>query len=246
MSTEEEIPWTGPLRNFVVSIHPRRLDAFRQRLDRWNSHFETWNGTVGKDVPFSVWRNRRRIDRRNRLREGELGCWHSHYRLWRYIVKHEIEMTLICEDDADIRPSPLLAERIERCLGLWKETTPVSHLLYIGNRGVKRTPEAIHCRGPLWRIGKTYQTTYAYILDKAGARLLIREADKAKWRVPVDVFMTTVRATQPLLVEPRLFHVVPERSSTWHSRKPPDQRKNGKSAAQGGRRFVKGCTPRAR
>lgn len=70
-------------------------------------------------------------------REGEIGCWLSHYHIWKHVVKENLESILVFEDDCFVNENlikkiPIVVDKIDLILlGNWTEC------VYINNKAAK-------------------------------------------------------------------------------------------------------------
>ena len=94
---------------FVISLAraKERREKMRARLDSLGAAYEIVDAVDGAALTPADYESRLRQDimRRKWSREllpAEIGCYLSHYNLWRRIAAEEIPRALVLEDDADL------------------------------------------------------------------------------------------------------------------------------------------------
>ncbi|GJQ78786.1 hypothetical protein Trydic_g2817 [Trypoxylus dichotomus] len=116
---------------------------------------------------------------------GEIGCFLSHYNIWKEVVNKEYETILVLEDD--IRFEPFFRLKVQNLmqevhqLGDWD-------LVYFGRKRLQENEEP-HLPGSkyLVEVGYSYWTL-GYILSFRGAKKLL-DADPLSRLVPVDEYL---------------------------------------------------------
>jgi len=92
----------------VISIRSDRASSMMRRLGEWKSAASILWGTHWQTINLRSWMSMGKIQslhvhkRHKPLSRGEVGCYDSHYRVWKQIVKSGNPYTLILEDDAEI------------------------------------------------------------------------------------------------------------------------------------------------
>ncbi len=129
----EEIPFPSHIsRIFAISIRPNRFDNLLARMGQWDHLVTLWPGTHGahlnKDQLI-----RQKIVTGTQLKRGEIGCYDSHYRVWKHVVENNIPNALILEDDADIRYGRETATRINHLFSELSRLHINYDLIYIGH-----------------------------------------------------------------------------------------------------------------
>ena len=115
---------------FVISLKrskDRRI-LIKKELDDLDMPFSFFNAINGKllkpsfqkkmmALRFKAYRNKENLKGKIKVRHGEVGCALSHIKIYSYIVKKNIPLTLILEDDSEINENlkkiiedPLLLE----------------------------------------------------------------------------------------------------------------------------------------
>ncbi|CAH0715963.1 unnamed protein product, partial [Brenthis ino] len=124
------------------------------------------------------------------MKAGEVGCFLSHYNIWKKIVENKYNLTMIMEDDVHF--APYFKEKLARVL---KEAKGYKYdLLYLGRKIMLENGETritSHTVRPLY----TYWTL-GYILTYRGAKKLL-EANPLKNLLPVDEFLPIMFDTHP-------------------------------------------------
>lgn len=124
---------------------------------------------------------------------GMIGCWLSHYNLWKYIVKHNLDNVLILEDDAE--PVKNFNEKL---IKYWKDVPENWDIVYIGcfgscdsnindlfklvGKGNKKLKNIIVPSIPLGM--------HAYMISNKGARKLIEENYMKKIKHHIDTTLS--------------------------------------------------------
>jgi glycosyl transferase family 25 len=120
-----------------------------------------------------------------KLQPGELGCYSSHFDLWRWLVKADCEQLIVLEDDVvvdwdfirDISATQMAGRGIEYLRLFAKMPAPWR---FIASPYFDKYRHLIRFTG--YALG-----TQAYVLSKAGAERLIRHGSIIE--APVDVYM---------------------------------------------------------
>ncbi len=93
---------------FIISIRPARADSMMKRLGNWKTGATVLQGTHWRNINVNQWKHQGLVrslkfgNRKKLMSRGELGCYHSHFRVWQQIVARNIPYALILEDDAEI------------------------------------------------------------------------------------------------------------------------------------------------
>ncbi|XP_044269786.1 glycosyltransferase 25 family member [Tribolium madens] len=116
---------------------------------------------------------------------GEIGCFLSHYNIWKDIVRNGYETTLVLEDD--IRFEPFFRSKV---LNVMADTKRVSgwDLVYFGRKRLQEDDEPwVEGSSLLVEAGYSYWTL-GYVLSLNGAKKLLN-ADPLSRLVPVDEYL---------------------------------------------------------
>ena len=209
----------GPLQwppefnaSFVISMRHLRWQGMQARLGPWARNVQMWNATNGHTINLSRWIQEGKTSGHASLNRGQLGCADSHTRIWEHIVHHKIKMTLILEDDANIRHTRVQAQQMRQALDEAKQRRIPWHLLYLG-------------RGNMCSEHSRYSATlakpkgcaglFAYVLTFEGAKILLQHA--RPYRLPVDVLVASLHdrgILNAVALMPRLCYVVQVFSDT--------------------------------
>jgi GR25 family glycosyltransferase involved in LPS biosynthesis len=199
---------------FAISIRPPRFQALQQRLGPWREHVQLWNGTNGMHLKAAAWKQMKKVAAHSVLRAGEIGCYDSHVRIWEHIVEKKLGVTLILEDDANIRYVSEHATRLRQTFDEIQRLGTAWDLLYIGGKGTKSRNVS-----PLISIPRHCNGLFAYCLTLQGAQLLLARAKP--YTIPVDVLVAELsdsRYLKAIAMDPPLCYVVPVHSDTVHIR----------------------------
>ncbi|VUZ49167.1 unnamed protein product [Hymenolepis diminuta] len=119
------------------------------------------------------------------LKYGEIGCFLSHYRIWRDMIEHDYERILILEDDLRFVPG------FNRRLAATVKEADVSladwELLYVGRKRMSSNEVMVKGTRLLAYPSYTYWTL-AYVLRRSGAHKLMAQRPLEKM-VAVDEFL---------------------------------------------------------
>uniref|UniRef100_A0A1A8M979 procollagen galactosyltransferase n=1 Tax=Nothobranchius pienaari TaxID=704102 RepID=A0A1A8M979_9TELE len=131
------------------------------------------------------------------LTKGELGCFLSHYNIWKEIVDRGLQTTLVLEDD--LRFEVFFRRRLQALL---QEVTAHKldwDLIYIGRKRM----QVDHPEKSLPNIHNLVEADYSYwtlgyMLSLQGARKLLRAEPLIKM-LPVDEFLPVMYNKHPIL-----------------------------------------------
>lgn len=194
---------------FVISIRPDRWMMFQLRMGSWADQAVRFDGTDGRRISRSNWVKRRLIRRNCSLRRGQLGCYHSHLRLWKKIEAEKLQRTLICEDDAAIYNNPVTADFLKKIQEETKNTD--FDILMLGHHCRKNPPRVTaHVEKAPDTVGM-----FAYIVTLKGVRKMLK-AHFRPYKTPIDNFLSSqiqVLGLKVLRTKPAVCFVVPVSSS---------------------------------
>ena len=173
---------------FVISLARAkdRRAAMIRRLDAANVRYEMTDGIDGREINradyadrleqyhrsegscFRLNHNRTRFA--GRLSPGEIGCYLSHYNLWRRIADEQIPAAVVLEDDAEPKPgfAEVVAE-IAACDWRWD-------LVYLHrdhSDKIYRTLQTFGGGYRLAQLNKTPNAAGAYMISASGAKKLL-------------------------------------------------------------------------
>ncbi|XP_054623754.1 procollagen galactosyltransferase 2 [Dunckerocampus dactyliophorus] len=121
------------------------------------------------------------------LTRGEIGCFLSHYNIWKKVAQHKLQQALVLEDD--IRFEPRFCSRLEAITDNVQEEGLDWDLIYVGRkrlqakepeRWVKGVSNLVHPGYSYWTLG--------YMLSLQGAKKLLQAQPLGKM-LPVDEFL---------------------------------------------------------
>ena len=178
------------------------------RKDRWNNiqkdfkdiglHLQRWNAIYGKNLSddeiskLTTWKCNQFCT------YGMIGCWLSHYTLWQYIVKNNLDNVLILEDDAT--PNTKTYKDIDRILAKLPENYDLVYLGYVDTCDYLPMIFQDSVSNKIYNMNKTLNGEYlipcdplclhAYLLSNAGARKLINYTELQKINDPIDTALS--------------------------------------------------------
>lgn len=151
------------------------------------------------------------------LKKGEIGCSLSHLNCWRHIVKTNIGMSLILEDDVIF--SDGFTTKLESTLNKLNVHLPNWDLLYLGREPLQKDE---YVYDGIVKPGYSFGT-FAYMITHNGARKLL-DANFEHSLIPSDEFLPAMYIQHPRLdvnerfkpnlnayaIEPSLIFPLPE------------------------------------
>lgn len=206
------LEWPEEMENiFVISMRPHRWRGLQARMGHWASKMTMFNATNGHQLSKQNWINRGIVKVGSNLSRGQIGCHDSHVRIWKHMIKNDIKISLILEDDANIRYTESTEKRLKEFFKKVKENNINYEMIFIG-RGNHNKFKTIT---PGISRPKTCQGLFAYILTLSGAKKLLERSHP--YRLPVDVLAERLcdnGTITAIAMDPRLCHVVPVVSDT--------------------------------
>ncbi|CAI8043596.1 Procollagen galactosyltransferase 1 [Geodia barretti] len=128
---------------------------------------------------------------------GEVGCFLSHYFIWKKVVDEGLDRVLVVEDDIDFEPR--FREGLAEVMKEVEVLTPTWDLIYAGRKRLYLDSEpAVHGSRRLVRPAYSYWTL-GYLLSNRGARKLL-EADPFHSFLPVDEYFPILFGKHPQYV----------------------------------------------
>lgn len=212
LELDKELKFPSEIRAaFGISIRSLRWQGMRARLGPWAKHVQVWGGTNGELINKRQWQAKGKLQYNAQLGKGQIGCYDSHVRLWQHIVQKEIPVTLIMEDDANLRYISKHAQTMETAFKDLTVHCPKWDLLYLG-RGTKANKGKW---GGILEKPKTCSGLFAYCLTLEGAKKLLRHVNP--YTVPIDVLVARLHDNGVIVaasIVPSMIYVVPVRSDT--------------------------------
>ncbi|OCT85461.1 procollagen galactosyltransferase 2 [Xenopus laevis] len=130
------------------------------------------------------------------LTRGEIGCFLSHYYIWKEVVDRGLEKSLVIEDD--VRFEPLFKHKLMKLMNDIEEVELEWDLIYIGRKRmqVERPEKAIPNVMNLVEADYSYWTL-GYAISRQGAEKLIA-AEPFNKMLPVDEFLPVMFNKHPV------------------------------------------------
>ncbi|KAM4722102.1 procollagen galactosyltransferase 2 [Rhinophrynus dorsalis] len=130
------------------------------------------------------------------LTRGEIGCFLSHYYVWKEVVERGLEKSLVIEDDA--RFELLFKNKLIKLMNDIEETELEWDLIYIGRKRmqVERPEKAVPNVMNLVEADYSYWTL-GYAISRQGAQKLIAVEPLSKM-LPVDEFLPVMYNKHPV------------------------------------------------
>ncbi|XP_073397174.1 LOW QUALITY PROTEIN: inactive glycosyltransferase 25 family member 3 [Dendrobates tinctorius] len=128
------------------------------------------------------------------LTKGEVGCFLSHFKIWKEIADRHLEVTLVFEDD--VRFESYFKRKMIRLLGDVRSAELEWDLIYIGRKQVTTAPEK-----PVENVRNLVEADYSYwtlcyMISLQGAQKLLNAEPLSKM-LPVDEFLPIMSDTHP-------------------------------------------------
>lgn len=160
-----------------------------RQLNKIHCEFEFFNAIDGREEPHPLFAkyddDKRRQVRRRPLSGGELGCWASHYLLWKKCIELNSPIVVL-EDDVEILEGfsvqLVRAEKLIETLNYLRlAATYKRRVTCIGRKAGKEKGLGVvrYLRGPLG--------TQCYIVNPIAARRLLQHA--SVWDMAVDEYL---------------------------------------------------------
>uniref|UniRef100_A0A3B4Z8D9 Si:ch211-13f8.2 n=1 Tax=Stegastes partitus TaxID=144197 RepID=A0A3B4Z8D9_9TELE len=129
------------------------------------------------------------------LTRGEVGCFLSHYNIWKQVLQQELQQVLVLEDD--VRFEPRFHSRLVAVMENVHKVGLDWDLIYVGRKRlqakgpeswVKGVPDLVHPGYSYWTLG--------YVLSLSGAQKLL-QAEPLNKMLPVDEFLPVMFNKHP-------------------------------------------------
>lgn len=212
--------WPKEIANvFVISIRDERFKNIKNRLHGWSGmNILKFSGTDGRHIDKSKYVTSGKLNKYKCFSRGQIGCYHSHVRLWERVAKGQPQKlpTLIMEDDA-IFPCNHKNMKIINDIVTYLRTNDVTwHVIFCGHYGdsAVRNKHMKACVGGtrygpyLWSCDR-YQGLFNYLINPAGAKILLKNAWPMKHAA--DIYVGEMMKTKNIValrVEPSFGFVV--------------------------------------
>ncbi|KAK2822138.1 hypothetical protein Q5P01_022203 [Channa striata] len=129
------------------------------------------------------------------LTRGEIGCFLSHYNIWKQVVQQELQQVLVLEDD--VRFEPRFCSRLASIMDSVQRARLDWDLIYVGRKRLQVTEPEDWVKGvrDLVHPGYSYWTL-GYVLSLQGAKKLL-QANPLNKMLPVDEFLPVMFNKHP-------------------------------------------------
>ncbi|XP_029469098.1 inactive glycosyltransferase 25 family member 3 [Rhinatrema bivittatum] len=128
------------------------------------------------------------------LTKGEVGCFLSHFTVWKEVVERQLDTALVMEDD--VRFEGFFKQQLMKLMEEINETKLDWDLIYLGRKQVNSEPEE-HVEGVRKLVRASYSYwTLAYVISQQGAQKLLN-AEPLSRMLPVDEFLPIMSDTHP-------------------------------------------------
>ncbi|KAM8933898.1 inactive glycosyltransferase 25 family member 3 [Pelodytes ibericus] len=128
------------------------------------------------------------------LTKGEVGCFLSHFQIWKEIVDQQLDATLVLEDD--VRFGSFFKRKMTRLMEDVRRAELDWDLIYIGRKQVTTDPEVPVDNVPYLVVAGYSYWTLCYVISLQGAQKLLNAEPLSKM-LPVDEFLPIMSDTHP-------------------------------------------------
>jgi len=200
------------MKIFVINLKKdinRRLQI-SQRLESLNLDYEIFEGTNGKELKANEINliYQRYNSRKKRMRElthGQIGCASSHLNLYMEILKRDLEMALILEDDAVLMDNFVEAMQLVNYL---PKNWEIFLLGYSSSRDIP-CHFRVHLPKEIYKFGvgvspKKRGCLHGYIINQRGAKRMIEHGKKLYQ--PIDMYSADYRFMNTYIIFPRVVY----------------------------------------
>ena len=117
----------------------------------------------------------------DRCNEGQLGCFLSHFQLWKYIIKSNLDMAIILEDDVKIY------NNFNKIIDIVYENLPIKFdYVHLFIHPDKQNIQYLEGKDGDIIPAEDNFGTVAYIVSLRGAKRLVKLTELLKIQAPVD------------------------------------------------------------
>jgi len=181
----------------VISMRPMRMLTLWSRVGPWAHLFNLFPATDGTDMDVNQLKQAGLVSPQNNidreLRRGEVGCYHSHYRVWQHTLDKRLHSCVILEDDVDLSHADG-ASMLKRIGPAWKETNGTQWDVLFWAQHPRAEPNnslpvtlASGQRSVCWSLVQQWPGCFFYMVSLQGARKLLQHA--LPMREPVDDYI---------------------------------------------------------
>lgn len=173
-------PLTFPI--YTISINAQRANEFIKNIKPHYDHVSIFPGTVGKQ-PHALDHILPVILPKNKLTLGELGCFDSHQKLWKHISEQDHDISMICEDDANLCMNEAQQQYIREILHEIQNQD--WDIIYLSWYRPYRNDYAFTT--PHIKKQWTFSQLWCYFIKKEACIKLAKQVHTFSW--PVDVYL---------------------------------------------------------
>ena len=170
---------------YVISLRTEFWTTLERQARAIGLSATRWAATDGKTIDLAAWIREGLYEppadpSARTMTRGEIGCAHSHQRVWAHIVAAGFDGALVLEDDADLPDDlPQWVDRAKQHRDAWD-------ILYLGYTPWARSTPVEQAPGfVVPDLTGGWHVTHAYMVTAAGAGKLLQGARPV--RLPVDV-----------------------------------------------------------
>jgi collagen beta-1,O-galactosyltransferase len=193
---------------YVINLarRPERRSRMSAILDELGYSYTIFNAVDGRELNDSYVENvlgikymDTRIDvlvaNNNKMLMGEVGCFLSHYTIWKKILKENLKTVLILEDDVNF--ASYFTRGLYNVLTEANDFTPLWDFIYLGRHRVNRSANEPLIEGTRWLVSPSHSYfTIAYLLSSRGAQKLV-DANPFHSLLPADEFIAVMYGRPP-------------------------------------------------
>lgn len=183
---------------FVINLDksPDRLALISQQLNQQKLTFQRFAAIYGKDSPNHQVMQNYNLNKRLKVKGyplnlGQLGCYASHYDLWKICVELN-KPILIIEDDAILADD--FTDKYHALIEFIQQDPNYFELLYLHGNITKNNPKILRkslkiggSKLNFYHYYKSIICTVSYIITPQGAKRLLNASNEIIY--PVDDFM---------------------------------------------------------
>jgi glycosyl transferase family 25 len=191
--------WPEEIKHaFVISMRPVRWESFQERLGPWSQYITLWNATNGYHLNLEELKKNNIVAKTARLIRGQVGCYMSHVNVWKHIVENNLPLTLIMEDDADLRYCQSHCTMLNECMTELKKYKGDWDFLYLGRGKQVNWPEDMSPKDlpPLFSRPRGCGGIFCYILTLNGAKKMLQYV--YPFFYPIDVLVARLHDSEKI------------------------------------------------
>lgn len=203
--------WFEKLKNiFVITMRDERWVKARKRYKNINANIKKWKATDGRFLNKIDWKKRKLLDN-IRMRRGQIGCYHSHMKIWQHIVNHNLPYALILEDDANLTNNKNQYKKILAAMSDLESIDSNWDIFFL-SRSVYKTPVKTFLTSNIVIPGPSYGC-FAYAVSLNAAKKLLEKCLPIKRSL--DIYVSAIGENlKTYAMYPNLFFVVKVKSDT--------------------------------